>query len=122
MKTRMRHLTSCDKCDAPIWAEDVFKTVAIPQAVGHLALIFRCSNCHAQGKAAATRDQWEEAQEANEQRSHEREAVLAGARIDLGTVENVHDLQLEWATRPPIAESTMGSCKCVQCQRRLYEA
>lgn len=118
----MTPLTGCEKCGAAVWADDVFKTVAIPKAPGHLALIFKCPRCNESGRVAAPQETWDSAQASAEKRSAAHKDALMAARIDIASIESVDDLVAEWSTSVPIREAVMNQCKCESCQRRLYEA
>jgi len=115
-------LTTCEQCNAHIWADDVFKTFVVPKAPSHLALVFRCANCGHADRIAAVEDEWEAAKEEAEANKLSKSAVVKAAEIDLDSIESVDDLIAEWASlrQPPLRESVMGSCGCEDCEKRLY--
>lgn len=113
-------ITTCDNCGSDIRPKDVFKTVAIPQAHGHLALIYSCPSCEKKGKAAASAELWEQHQQREEEFEHANNAVIAEARIDIASIDSVQDIVEEWRSYPPPLREGVNGCNCKDCKEKKY--
>lgn len=120
----VRALSACEECFNDIWADDVFKKVAIPKSPMHLALVFRCPRCRTVGRLLATHEEWETAQAEAEDARVDRDILVRAASVDLDGELTVAVLEAFWAAekRPPLLEDRIGSCNCEDCKRRLYGA
>lgn len=81
--TKLRPLTYCDECGGEVWVDDVRKKVAIPESVGHLAIVYKCSSCGTSGKAAMEVQKWNVAEKESSLKYAEEQRAIATALLDL---------------------------------------
>ena len=117
----VNHLVDCE-CGNQIWANNVYKTIGLPQANNLLALIYKCPSCGKDDKLAASLQEWEAAKKAAVTHSKYVSRMLHEAHIEVEGFDTVDELLSFWQSlhSPPLIEKVLGKCPCDQCRRKLY--
>lgn len=103
---KLSPLDNCDSCGSEIWGHNVLKVVAIPKAVGHVALIYKCSACGVQAKAAMPVELWKEHEHHSSAEEKAKRDAIALAEIELEPELTVEFLRSYWSSlrNPPKIE------------------
>lgn len=115
-------LFRCQACRNSILYDDVYNVARIDGHSTHVAVLFRCSSCGRQGRAAATWDEWQDLEQRSFDWNKEKQLILDVALFDLELVNDLGDLELFWAAEPAPIEGRAERCGCNQCFEEDYGA
>lgn len=114
---------SCYRCKASLYASDVVRTLPIPKAPHHVALVWSCPYCAEAGRFAAERAAWQALKQAASSEEDRLRKIMIAAQIELDAVDTVDDVVAVFNSYgPPMMEvPPHRGCGCKSCaSRRFY--
>ena len=119
----MVFLTRCTACQGNVTPENVVKSVVIPAAPMHIALVYKCPRCGKRERVVAETEEWKRLAELSQAITKTNDKQLSiHIQVELGAISTAQDLMDLWAAQkePPLLEDKMGACRCDQCNWRMY--